>query len=206
MFENCRAIYVAVGLILILLPGVLAAQETAEAQQNDTFILDTSSGSPFRVKLTMVQGLSQTNPGSQGGLGNVYMLLRGNGLSACSVGAPNTRPSTADFANFPAPTTIHPLGEVLCRLAGGQTVVVSGCVARTSFHGFVHADHRSGVDYAGSATIDLVLHKTADRVTAEIDIHTPKGANQTVRPTVRVVSEPDSTSAGDDQHLPNIVL
>ena len=172
------AVSLAVGLLLMLLPGFLAAQiATADADAEDIFLVDSSSGDRFRLKLSMVEFEAfESNPGSQGGIGSVAMFLRGPGANvrmACSVhGSPG---SSLDFDLFPNdPGLPFPLQNLQCGAAGGQTVVIAGCVARTSFHGFVHSDHRAGVSYSGSATIDVVLHKTKNKVNADIDIYTPK--------------------------------
>ncbi len=118
------------------------------------------------------------------------MVLKGPTLRmACSVGGSSG--STLNFDDFPNDTEFlpFPLRNLQCRAAGGQTVTIVGCVASTSFHGYVHADHHAGVNYSGSATIDVVLRKTGQKVQADITIYTPK---ENIKLSGEIEARPDT--------------
>lgn len=111
--------------------------------------------------------------------GRAYLLLRGPSISVCTThgGSADTWRAPID-PNNPGDVTFDgtsPLTEISCGTAFGQAVAIKGCVAKYEAHGFVHADYKQPVVYAGMTTIAVRYEKKSrgpDEI--QVTLYTPK--------------------------------
>lgn len=95
------------------------------------------------------------------GVGEMFFVLGGPGLSLCDGHGPDAVPGTS------------PLLE--CGGSGGVSVRVDGCTAELETHGFVHSDHPNTV-YLGPMTVDITYNRNAGSADGRLSVvvFTPK--------------------------------
>jgi len=131
--------------------------------------VDEGSGRSYKFNL-------RTNEGNDSS-GTAYLLLRGPSISVCTTHGGSTE-AWRDQNSDPSSPTFSgnsPLTEISCGTAFGQAVTIKGCIAKLEAHGFVHADFKQPIVYAGMTTIDVRYEKKSrspDEI--HITIYTPK--------------------------------